>query len=328
MLYYHFGSKRALYSCVLREAFAAAAARLQATVARDAPVDQLLDELTMAMHELLTERAYLPAIMIREIAEGATHLDRETLTALAEVPRTIGGFVHREVSAGRLRPIHPLAAYLQSSPRCHHVSCCCRAPPRAGGRSSRTSEIADAGDVRARTTAQHPPRARALPETQAMRPLLQTPRSVEIFLLAALAGLSVAACQEAAPSDRLRVSGQVEATNVQVSSAVAGRIIAIDTAEGQRVSQDATIVRLDTADATLGLLRAQAERAQAEAQLRLVMAGPRGENVRQAEAAVASANANVPPPLAPISPPPTPMSCASRVWSMRTPDRASSATTP
>jgi HlyD family secretion protein len=129
-----------------------------------------------------------------------------------------------------------------------------------------------------------------------MRLLAQTPRPAEIFLLAALAALAAlagAACRDQPPADRLRVSGQVEATDVQVSSAVAGRILAIDTAEGQRVSLGATIVRLDTADAELALARLHAERAQAEAQLRLVMAGARPEDIRQAEATVASAAADV-----------------------------------
>jgi AcrR family transcriptional regulator len=113
MLYYHFGSKQALYRALLRETFAAAATRLQAVVASDAPADQLVDRVIATLHQLITERAYLPAIMMREIAEGATHLDRETIAALAEVPRTIGAFVQRGVESGQFRPIHPLAAYLQ-----------------------------------------------------------------------------------------------------------------------------------------------------------------------------------------------------------------------
>ena len=113
MLYYHFGSKQALYRALLREAFAETAGRLRAVVAADAPAAHVIDRVIATLHEVVTERAYLPAIMMREIAEGATHLDRETIAALAEVPRTIGGFVQRGVEAGQFRPIHPLAAYLQ-----------------------------------------------------------------------------------------------------------------------------------------------------------------------------------------------------------------------
>jgi HlyD family secretion protein len=123
-----------------------------------------------------------------------------------------------------------------------------------------------------------------------MRLTQQTPRLAGIFLAAALAA---SACREQPPADRVRVSGQVEATDVQVSAPVAGRVIAIEIVEGQRVTEGATIVRLDTSDAELGLARIRAERAQAEAQLRLVAAGARAEDVRQAEAAVASASADV-----------------------------------
>ena len=46
------------------------------------------------------------------------------------------------------------------------------------------------------------------------------------------------------------------------------------------------VARLDTRDADLALPRAQAERAQADAQLRLLLAGARAEDIRQAEAQV------------------------------------------
>jgi HlyD family secretion protein len=50
---------------------------------------------------------------------------------------------------------------------------------------------------------------------------------------------------------------------------------------------------LDTADSELALARARADRAGAEAQLRLLQAGSRAEDVRQAEAQAASARADV-----------------------------------
>ena len=50
--------------------------------------------------------------MLREVAEGGAHLDRETLTALAAVPRTVGGDRRRRASrAGDFRPVHPVFAY-------------------------------------------------------------------------------------------------------------------------------------------------------------------------------------------------------------------------
>jgi HlyD family secretion protein len=93
------------------------------------------------------------------------------------------------------------------------------------------------------------------------------------------------ACREKAPSDRVRVSGQVEATEVQVSSQVAGRVLELRVAEGDRVARGDLIAHLDTADAELALARTRADRDQADAQLRLLQAGARPEEIRQAEAA-------------------------------------------
>lgn len=101
-----------------------------------------------------------------------------------------------------------------------------------------------------------------------------------------------AACAPEAPTDRVRVSGQVEATEVHVAALVGGRILELSVAEGDRVEMAAPIARLDTADAELARVRAQAERDRAVAQLRLLQAGARPEEVRQAEAQVASAQAD------------------------------------
>jgi len=109
----------------------------------------------------------------------------------------------------------------------------------------------------------------------------------------ALLLLGAVACAPAPPSDRVRVSGQVEATEVQVASQVAGRLIERRVSEGDRVEKGSVVAVLDTSDTELTVARTRAERAQAEAQLRLLQAGSRTEDVRQAEAQVASASAEV-----------------------------------
>jgi len=122
-----------------------------------------------------------------------------------------------------------------------------------------------------------------------MRRHQPNPRFGQIFLLAA--SLAASACQDPPPSDRIRVSGQVEATEVHVAAQVGGRLVELPVVEGARVEAGARVGRLDTADAELALARAQAEREQADAQLRLLRAGPRVEDVRQADAQVAAARA-------------------------------------
>jgi HlyD family secretion protein len=101
--------------------------------------------------------------------------------------------------------------------------------------------------------------------------------------------LLAAACGDEPPSDTLRLSGHVEATEVRVSADVAGRLTALDVDEGSRVTAGQVIARLDTTDTELAIRRAEADRNQADAQLRLLRAGTRLEDVRQAEAQAAAA---------------------------------------
>jgi HlyD family secretion protein len=103
----------------------------------------------------------------------------------------------------------------------------------------------------------------------------------------------LAGCQQQAPATGARVSGQVEATEVHVAPEVGGRAIEVPIAEGDRVKQGDVIARLDTRDVDLALKRAAAERSQADAQLRLLQAGARSEDVRQAQAQAAAAAAEV-----------------------------------
>jgi HlyD family secretion protein len=121
-----------------------------------------------------------------------------------------------------------------------------------------------------------------------MTPHSSTPARAGLFL-ALLAG----ACAPKPPADRVRASGQIEVTDVRVSSQVGGRLLERRVAEGDRVSAGDLIARLDTADATLALARAQTDRDQAEAQLRLLLAGARQEDIRQADAQVAAADSDV-----------------------------------
>ena len=114
-----------------------------------------------------------------------------------------------------------------------------------------------------------------------------------IAAFSVVAAVSATACREGTPATDTRVSGQVDATEVQVAPEVGGRIIEMTIAEGDRVKQGDLIARLDTRDVELALQRARADRAQADAQLRLLQAGARGEDIRQAEAQVAAAAADL-----------------------------------
>src|SRR6185295_6636264 len=64
MIYYHFGSKQALY----RE-------RLRAVEASGAEPSAMLNRAIETIAELTGEKTFFPSIMLREIAEGGAHLD-------------------------------------------------------------------------------------------------------------------------------------------------------------------------------------------------------------------------------------------------------------
>ena len=113
------------------------------------------------------------------------------------------------------------------------------------------------------------------------------------LLALTLSAALAAACKATPPADRVRASGNVEATEVQVSAQVGGRLLDLRVAEGDRVTAGQTIAQLDTTDVRLALQRAEAERAQADAQLRLLQAGARPEEIRQAAAQVRAAEAEV-----------------------------------
>jgi HlyD family secretion protein len=113
-----------------------------------------------------------------------------------------------------------------------------------------------------------------------------------LALVLSAAGLA-AACSQPPPSNALTASGNVEATEVQVSPEVGGRIVELRVAEGDRVQAGAVIATLDTKDTELQVGRARAERAAAVAQLRLFEAGARAEDVRQAEAQVDASTSEI-----------------------------------
>jgi TetR/AcrR family transcriptional regulator len=111
MLYYHFRSKQGLYRTLLRRTFTVAAARMQAIAAGDGTAAEKVDRVIAGIADLIRDHGFFPAIMLREVAEGGAHLDRDTLVTLAAVPRAVGGIVQHGVAQGAFREVNPLFAY-------------------------------------------------------------------------------------------------------------------------------------------------------------------------------------------------------------------------
>ena len=114
-----------------------------------------------------------------------------------------------------------------------------------------------------------------------------------LVLFIAIVTAAVVACRDKTPANRVRVSGHVEADGVQIAPEVAGRVLELKVAEGDRVTKGDLIARLDTRDTELALARARADRAQADAQLRLLLAGSRPEDIRQSAAQATASRADV-----------------------------------
>jgi HlyD family secretion protein len=107
-----------------------------------------------------------------------------------------------------------------------------------------------------------------------------------------LAVAAAVGCGRKAELSPTSASGYVEATDVRVAAKVAGRVASVAVREGQRVTAGQVLVTLATTDADLAIARASADRAQAVAQLRLLQAGSRAEDIHQAEAQVAAAESD------------------------------------
>jgi multidrug efflux pump subunit AcrA (membrane-fusion protein) len=147
-------------------------------------------------------------------------------------------------------------------------------------------------------------------------------RAVSVCLTA-----GVFACRDSRAQAAPRVSGYVEATEVRVSPEVGGKVIELKVAEGDRVEVGALIARLGTTDAELSIRRTEAERDQAVAQLRLLQAGARPEEIRQAQAQFDSAEADVRAAAAELQSAESDLQRFDRC-SRSMPGRASSVTTP
>lgn len=102
-----------------------------------------------------------------------------------------------------------------------------------------------------------------------------------------------AGCRDRKADRPPRASGYVEATEVRVAGEIGGRLVEMAVEEGARVKAGDLLARVDTADLEIALRRAQADRDQAAAQMNVVRAGARVEDVRQALAQTQSAQADV-----------------------------------
>ncbi len=82
----------------------------------------------------------------------------------------------------------------------------------------------------------------------------------------------------------IQVTGNMEATQVDVSAKIAGRVLSLRVREGDRVTEGQLLVRLDDAELKAEVERAEAALKSTEAQLRDLLAGARREEIEEARA--------------------------------------------
>lgn len=112
MIYYHFRSKRALYTEVLRDVFTHIGDRLTAIGASPDDPAVKMDRFVAAFIGEGRQLAHAAPMMLREIAEGGRRLDEETYKVMARVMRAVTGIVEQGRAAGQFADVDPLLLYL------------------------------------------------------------------------------------------------------------------------------------------------------------------------------------------------------------------------
>jgi HlyD family secretion protein len=105
--------------------------------------------------------------------------------------------------------------------------------------------------------------------------------------------LTSSGCREGVDDGTIHASGHIEATEVRLAAKVGGVLLEAPLEEGDEVHVGTLVARLETVDAEHRLAQARAQAEAADAQLRLLLAGTRAEDLRRAEEQLAQARAEL-----------------------------------
>jgi AcrR family transcriptional regulator len=111
MIYYHFSDKLALYRAIVCEGLQAMSETAGAIAASAQTPAEKLDAFVEAFVRMTERRPWMPAIMLREIAEGAPRLDPETMSHMRSVIGHFAAILEQGQQLGAFRAIHPVLAY-------------------------------------------------------------------------------------------------------------------------------------------------------------------------------------------------------------------------
>ena len=111
MIYYHFADKLALYRAIVGEGLKTMSETAGTIAASPVAPAKQLDAFIEAFVRMTETRPWMPAMMLREVAEGAPRLDPDTMAHMRGVVMNFAAILKQGQASGVFRDIHPILAY-------------------------------------------------------------------------------------------------------------------------------------------------------------------------------------------------------------------------
>ncbi|MFN2446889.1 MAG: TetR/AcrR family transcriptional regulator [Vicinamibacterales bacterium] len=112
MLYYHFRDKLDLYREVVRDMLRDFGSRVGALADTTDSPDVKVRHFVATFIALTEARPWGPPLMLREMADGAPHLDLETLKLMRDVFARFSRILAEGQASSVFHPVHPILAYM------------------------------------------------------------------------------------------------------------------------------------------------------------------------------------------------------------------------
>jgi len=116
MLYYHFGSKRALYIEILRDMFRAVSEKARGIADGPGPAPEKLERWITTIIQEAAARPWFPPIMLRELASGAPRFDPDTFALMNAVYGAVRDILLQGQREGSFGEVDPLLTHLTIMP--------------------------------------------------------------------------------------------------------------------------------------------------------------------------------------------------------------------
>lgn len=111
MIYYHFADKLALYRAIVGDGLKTMSEIAGGIAESEAGPPAKLDAFIEAFVRMTETRPWMPAMMLREVAEGVPRLDPATLAHMRGVVGNFVAILKQGQAIGVFRDVHPVLAY-------------------------------------------------------------------------------------------------------------------------------------------------------------------------------------------------------------------------